>query len=155
MKYTLGDPESADTVWSEEPVASRNAGEFTVHYKVFGDENHLDSNYGEIKCSIAKYKLTYSVLCLPKTYDGTKNGDRANIKSIKFVSANDDSVEIALTKDTDYIIEGIEYESENVGANLGTEAVSAKATIKLKNNAEINYKITGGKAFGCITPAPY
>ncbi len=41
MKYTTDDPENAAAVWSDAPLTSRDAGEFAVYYKVFGDENHL------------------------------------------------------------------------------------------------------------------
>ena len=159
MMYTLGDPESEDTVWSEEPIASRNAGEFTVYYKVFGDENHLDSAYGEIKCSIAKYKLTYSVVCLPKVYDGTTNGNPKKIDNVKFYSDADSSKEMTgFVNGTDYTVDKIEYKSENVGENLGTLPVDATATLSLIGDAAVNYTLADngkGKASGLITPAPF
>ena len=67
MKYTTDDPENAAAVWSDAPLTSRDAGEFAVYYKVFGDENHLDSDYGTITCRVAKYKLAYEIVCLPKS----------------------------------------------------------------------------------------
>ncbi len=157
MMYTLGDPESADTVWSEEPVASRNAGEYTVYYKVFGDDNHLDSAYGEIKCSIAKYKLTYSVVCLPKVYDGTTVGDPKRVDSVKFYSDDISSKEITgFVNGTDYTVDKIEYKSANVGGNLGTLPVDATATLSLIGDTAVNYTLAdNGKASGLITPAPF
>lgn len=154
MKYTLGNPESADTVWSEKPITSRNAGEFTVYYKVFGDENHLDAAYGEISCSIAKYGLKYSVVCSPKVYDGNDSGDPTKIDDVKFFNTDDPPKEITLRND-DYEIVGIQYKSKDVGGNLGTEDVEAEATISLKGDAAINYALAGGTACGRITPAPF
>ena len=157
MKYTLGDPESADTVWSEEPITSRNAGEFTVYYKIFGDDNHLDSAYGEIKCSIAKYELTYSVVCLPKVYDGTTVGDPKRVDNVKFYSNDISSKEITgFVNGTDYTVDKIEYKSANVGGNLGTLPVDATATLSLIGDAAVNYKLAdNGKASGLITPASF
>lgn len=154
MKYTVANPESADTVWSEEPITSRNAGEFTVYYKVFGDANHLDSAYGTINCRIAKYEITYKVVCLPKTYDGEKSGDPGRIDNVKFFGKADRTKEIVLA-DTDYKITSIEYKSENVGGNFGTEPVEAEAAISLTGDAAVNYALSGGTASGYITPAPF
>ena len=154
MKYTLGDPENADTVWSEKPITSRNAGEFTVYYKVFGDENHLDAAYGEISCSIAKYELKYSVVCSPKVYDGNDSGDPTKIDDVKFFNTEDPPKEITLRND-DYEIVSIRYKSKNVGGNLGTDDVEAEATITLKGDIAINYALAGGTACGRITPAPF
>ncbi len=159
MKYTLGDPESADTDWSEEPVASRDAGEYTVYYKIFGDSNHLDSAYGEIKCGIAKYELTYSVVCLPKVYDGTTVGDPKRVDNVKFYSNANGSKEITgFVNGVDYTVDKIEYKSENVGGNLGTLPVDATATLSLIGDAAVNYTLADngkGKASGLITPAPF
>ena len=155
MKYTLGDPENAATVWSDTPITSRDAGEFVVYYKVFGDENHLDSAYGTIECSIAKYKLVYKIVCLPKVYDGTKNGDPKNIKSIEFHGAENADITVDFAE-KDYTIESIIYDSENVGENLGTVPVLATATVKLSDTKTAsNYELAadGNKAYGCITPA--
>lgn len=154
MKYTTGNPESADTVWSDTPLTSRDAGEFVVYYKVFGDSNHLDSAYGTISCRIAKYKLAYEIVCLPKVYDGTKNGDPKNIASITFFGA-EDKTKVVLTE-KDYTVESIVYESENVGGNLGTIPVSATASVKLNDtNTASNYELAEDQssASGCITPA--
>lgn len=154
MKYTTDDPENAAAVWSDAPLTSRDAGEFAVYYKVFGDENHLDSDYGTITCRVAKYKLAYELVCLPKVYDGTKNGDPKNIKSIEFYGAEDANITVDLTE-KDYTVESIVYESENVGGNLGTIPVSATAVIKLSDTkAASNYELAvdGNKAYGCITP---
>ena len=154
MKYTTDDPENAAAVWSDAPLTSRDAGEFAVYYKVFGDENHLDSDYGTITCRVAKYKLAYEIVCLPKVYDGTKNGDPKNIKSIEFYGAEDANITVDLTE-KDYTVESIVYESENVGGNLGTIPVSATAVIKLSDTkAASNYELAvdGNKAYGCITP---
>lgn len=154
MKYTTDDPENAAAVWSDAPLTSRDAGEFAVYYKVFGDENHLDSDYGTITCRVAKYKLAYEIVCLPKVYDGTKNGDPKNIKSIEFYGAEDANITVDLTE-KDYTVESIVYESESVGGNLGTIPVSATAVIKLSDTkAASNYELAvdGNKAYGCITP---
>ena len=155
MKYTTDDPENAAAVWSDAPLTSRDAGEFAVYYKVFGDENHLDSDYGTITCRVAKYKLAYEIVCLPKVYDGTKNGDPKNIKSIEFYGAEDANITADLTE-KDYTVESIVYESENVGGNLGTLPVDATAVVKLSDTkAASNYELAvdGNKACGCITPA--
>ena len=156
MKYTTVNPKiAADSDWSETPVTARDAGDYAVYYKVFGDDNHLDSDYGTITCSIAQYELTYEILCSPKIYDGTTKGYPEKIESIKFHSKKNPAKEITLAKDTDYTIDSIEYLSKNVGGNLGDETVEAKAVISLKDTAANNYKINGGTAYGRITPAPF
>ena len=156
MKYTLDNPDSPDADWSEKPLTSRNAGTFTVYYKVFGDDNHLDSDWGKIECSIAQYELFYKILCKPKVYDGTTEGDPGEIEYIKFFSTKDDNPPREITLDNnDYKINSITYKSENVGGNLGDEPVAANADVTLLGTAGINYKVDSksSTASGCITPA--
>lgn len=155
MKYTTDNPESAAAVWSDTPLTSRDAGEFVVYYKVFGDENHLDSAYGTLRCRIAKYKLVYKIVCLPKVYDGTTNGDPKNIESITFLDEDSKTVKVDLAEQ-DYTIDSITYDSKNVGQNLGTIPVSATAVVTLRDTkAANNYELAeeGNEAYGCITPA--
>ncbi|MBE6142007.1 MAG: hypothetical protein E7175_04140 [Erysipelotrichaceae bacterium] len=63
MKYKLGD----NGVWSEDIPSAINAGEYTVYYKVFGDQNHEDSTEQSLVVSIAK---TQAVLTAPTGKSG-------------------------------------------------------------------------------------
>ena len=157
MKYTTVNPETAaDGDWQDTPISARNAGDYIIYYKVFGDENHLDSAYGTIECGIAKYKLTYSVVCSSKVYDGSTAGDPKKVDNVTFYSDADSSKEITgFVNGTDYTVDKIEYKSANVGGNLGTLPVDATATLSLLGDTAINYTLTDGTASGLITPAPF
>lgn len=150
MEYRIG----KDGAWSSDIPKAADAGSYEVYYRAVGDRNHLNAEDENMKivCNIAKYKITYALECKSKSYDNSVN---AELKEIKFFGTDTAQKEIKLTKDTDYIIQSITYDSKNVGANFGTERVGATATIELKGIAANNYELDNSRAaaFGYITPA--
>ena len=58
MQYKLG----TDGTWSSDIPAVTNAGEYTVYYKVLGDDNHGDIAEASVTVVIAKANSTFSKL---------------------------------------------------------------------------------------------
>lgn len=56
------------TFWENSPPTGKSCGEYTVYYRVLGDENHTDGESGQLTVNIAKATLTVSatdtVVCL-------------------------------------------------------------------------------------------
>ena len=68
MQYKLGD----NGTWSSDIPAAINAGEYTVYYKVLGDDNHSDIAEENITVGIAKAASTFGKL--PKASDLSYTG---------------------------------------------------------------------------------
>ena len=66
VKYSL-DNEN----WSESVPSAILPGGYTVYHKLFGDENHNDSNTGSVACSIAKATVQWPDPTVA-TYDGSE-----------------------------------------------------------------------------------
>lgn len=58
MQYKLG----ADGIWSSDIPMATNAGEYTVYYKVLGDDSHSDIAEASVIVTIAKANSTFSKL---------------------------------------------------------------------------------------------
>ena len=58
MQYKLG----TDGTWSSDIPAATNAGEYTVYYKVLGDDNHGDIAEASVTVVMAKANSTFSKL---------------------------------------------------------------------------------------------
>ncbi len=61
------------------PVAT-NAGDYTVYYKVIGDNNHKDTEPATVTVTINKKSVTASATVQDKVYDGTTNIDASAIE---------------------------------------------------------------------------
>ena len=68
MQYKLGD----NGTWSSDIPTAINAGEYTVYYKVFGDDNHSDIAEANITVGIAKAASTFGKL--PQALDLSYTG---------------------------------------------------------------------------------
>ena len=68
MQYKLGD----NGTWSSDIPTAINAGEYTVYYKVLGDDNHSDISEANITVGIAKAASTFGKLpqALNSSYTG-------------------------------------------------------------------------------------
>ena len=58
MQYKLG----TDGTWSSDITTATNAGEYTVYYKVLGDDNHGDIAEASVTVTIAKANSTFGKL---------------------------------------------------------------------------------------------
>lgn len=138
-----------DDVYTVSGDKGTDAGEYNLIITAKEDSDYMDS--ATVTWDIIPCALVYEIVCRPKVYDGNTD---AQIESIEFFTLAQD-VKVALTEN-DYTIESIEYDSKNVGRNLGRESVKVNATVSLKGSAANNYvlALTGNTAYGYITPAP-
>lgn len=68
MQYSL----TENGTYSEDVPVAKNAGRYTVYYKVVGDNNHKDSAPESVTASIDRKEITVSgITANGKTYDGT------------------------------------------------------------------------------------
>ena len=150
MKYITGNPNAAESEWSETPISATDAGDYVVYYKVFGDKNHNDSAYGTIKCHIEKYEIYYKVICKTKLYDGKTD---AEFESITFYPYPTGDEQISLSAD-DYEVKNLKYKSSDPCGPFGTDRVYATGDIALKDTPAVrNYKLEkDGLIYGYIKP---
>lgn len=86
------------TVWSEELPKGKNAGEYTVYYRIKGDKNHLDGESGSIIVSIERKSVTVTAddktVCESSPYTlsytvlGLADGDELTAEVILEAEAN-------------------------------------------------------------------
>ena len=150
MKYITGNPNAAESEWSETPISATDAGDYVVYYKVFGDKNHNDSAYGTIKCHIEKYEIYYKVICKTKLYDGKTD---AEFESITFYPYPTGDEQISLSAD-DYEVKNLKYKSSDPCGPFGTDRVYATGDIALKDTPAVrSYKLEkDGLIYGYIKP---
>lgn len=98
------------TNYSADIPKATEVGEYTVYYKVAGDETHYDSEPQSITVTIGKCGLTYLVYCNDKYYDGTTT---ATVKKIVFIYGSNQDVQ-GLVEGRDYIINSVAFESPEV-----------------------------------------
>ena len=79
LQYSLSEDEKT---FSETIPTGKNAGDYTVYYRVKGDTNHSDSEIGSVKATIAKrkpssinWKENYNFV-----YDGNAKEPKVNVK---------------------------------------------------------------------------
>ena len=117
---------SKDGAYSETVPTGTDAGEYTVWYKVAGDNNHTDTQPASFTVTVAPKTVTATV-----TVSGgslTYTGDPLNPDVI--------------VKDGDTVISPEEYDvSYRDNVNAGT------ATVTVRNKAGGNYTVSGGTTF--------
>ena len=120
MKYRLGESgEFVDSIPN-----GKDAGSYTVYYKVVGDENHNDTEPASVPVSIGKKPLPITgVTAESKPYDGTTNAD---ITSVTFDN-------VILNRDTDYTVTA---SFKDAGVGNGKDIT---ATVTLMDQAAKNY----------------
>ena len=79
-----------ESSWSADLPKGKNAGEYTVYYRIKGDNNHLDGATGSLSASISKKSITVTaddkVICVNSTYtlsyspQGLVNNDSLSIE---------------------------------------------------------------------------
>ena len=122
MKYRLGESgEFVDSI-----PTGKNAGTYTVYYKVVGDKNHNDTAPASVPVSIGKKPLPITgVTAESKPYDGTTNAD---ISGVTFDN-------VTLNRGTDYTVTA-NFDDAGVGNRK-----NVTATVRLTEQAAKNYAL--------------
>lgn len=121
---------SKDGAYSETVPTGTDAGEYTVWYKVAGDNNHTDTQPASVTVTVAPKTVTATV-----TATVTVSGD-------SFTYTGDPLKPDVIVKDGDTVISPEEYDvSYRDNVNAGT------ATVTVRNKAGGNYTVSGGTTF--------
>ena len=117
---------SKDGAYSETVPTGTDAGEYTVWYKVAGDNNHTDTQPASVTVTVA-----------PKTVTAT-----VTVSSDSLTYTGDPLKPGVIVKDGDTVISPEEYDvSYRDNVNAGT------ATVTVRNKAGGNYTVSGGTTF--------
>lgn len=117
---------SKDGAYSETIPTGTDAGEYTVWYKVAGDNNHTDTQPVSVTVTVAPKTVTATV---------TVSGD-------SLTYTGDPLKPGVIVKDGDTVISPEEYDvSYKDNVNAGT------ATVTVRNKAGGNYTVSGGTTF--------
>ena len=117
---------SKDGAYSETVPTGTDAGEYTVWYKVAGDNNHTDTQPASVTVTVAPKTVTATV---------TVSGD-------SLTYTGDPLKPGVIVKDGDTVISPEEYDvSYKDNVNAGT------ATVTVRNKAGGNYTVSGGTTF--------
>ena len=117
---------SNDGAYSETVPTGTDAGEYTVWYKVAGDNNHTDTQPASVTVTVAPKTVTATV---------TVSGD-------SLTYTGDPLKPGVIVKDGDTVISPEEYDvSYRDNVNAGT------ATVTVRNKAGGNYTVSGGTTF--------
>lgn len=120
MQYSL----TENGTYSPDIPTGTDAGEYTVWYRVIGDENHNDTTPASVAVRIGKKPLTITgVTAASKPYDGTTN---AGITSVTFDN-------VTLKRDTDY---NVTASFDDAGVDSGKNVT---ATVTLMGQTAKNY----------------
>ena len=122
LQYSLSEDENT---FSETIPTGKNAGNYTVYYRVKGDANHSDSEIGSVKVTIASKEITsFNLSQTSYTYDGNEKKPEVTVKDGNTTVSKDEYT--------------ISY-TNNI--NVGT------ATVTLTDKADGNYIVSGSKTF--------
>lgn len=117
---------SKDGAYSETVPTGTDAGEYTVWYKVAGDNNHTDTQPASVTVTVA-----------PKTVAAT-----VTVSGDSLTYTGDPLKPGVIVKDGDTVISPEEYDvSYRDNVNAGT------ATVTVRNKAGGNYTVSGGTTF--------
>lgn len=117
---------SKDGAYSETVPTGTDAGEYTVWYKVAGDNNHTDTQPASVTVTVA-----------PKTVTAT-----VTVSGGSLTYTGDPLKPDVIVKDGDTVISPEEYDvSYRDNVNAGT------ATVTVRNKAGGNYTVSGGTTF--------
>lgn len=117
---------SKDGAYSETVPTGTDAGEYTVWYKVAGDNNHTDTQPASVTVTVVPKTVTATV---------TVSGD-------SLTYTGDPLKPGVIVKDGDTVISPEEYDvSYRDNVNAGT------ATVTVRNKAGGNYTVSGGTTF--------
>ena len=123
MQYSL----TENGTYSQNIPTGTDAGEYTVWYRVIGDENHNNTIPASVAVSIGKKRLTITgVAAASKPYDGTTN---AGITSVTFEGS------VTLQKDKDYAVTA-RFDDASVG-----NGKNITATVTLMGQDAKNYAL--------------
>ena len=129
MQYSLN-----NSTWSNEIPKGKDAGNYTVYYKVKGDSDHTDftPTSNTVSVSIAQKEVTVApgTYKVSKEYDGTTTAGTGN-GVLSVTGIVDSGVSVTATP--------VAYTSANVGGQSTMDV-----TINLVGTGNGNYKIKGG-----------
>ena len=117
---------SKDGAYSETVPTGTDAGEYTVWYKVAGDNNHTDTQPASVTVTVAPKAVTATVTVSGGSLTYTGDPLKPDV----------------IVKDGDTVISPEEYDvSYRDNVNAGT------ATVTVRNKAGGNYTVSGGTTF--------
>ena len=129
------------TSWSSDLPMSKNAGEYTVYYRIKGDDNHLDSVVGSLNVSIGKKNITVTaddkVVCVNSDYEltygveGLAYGEALSIE----VTLNTEAP-VGATGDYDVTVSG-------AATTDNYNVAYVNGTLKVRDHAYNNGEVTG------------
>ena len=167
MQYKLG----VDGIWSSEIPTATNAGEYTVYYKVLGDDSHsdlIDDETQQLTVTIAKAdaQVTASTAKTGLTYNGEsqalivagsaigatikyKLGDGDWTTDIPMaINAGEYTVIYKAVADANYNVVGTEQQLTVTIAKADAQVTAPTAKTGLKYNGESQALIVAGSAVG-------
>ncbi len=125
FQYKLNDGE-----WEDAIPTAKDAGEYTVYYKVVGNGNYSDSDVASVVVTIGKVPVTLSVETQERVYDGTT---AVEIKSATVSGVvNDEKVTVNFGGVT----------ATSAGSVVGTHEVDFAGKFVLDGETASNYEIT-------------
>ena len=137
MKYRLGESgEFVDSI-----PTGKNAGTYTVYYKVVGDKNHNDTAEQSITVTITAKQITVSITSNGGTYGETIAP--ATVKANDVVSGEKPTITLTYTGTAN---DGTEYTGTTPPAKAGTYTVTATTT-------DNNYTLDANTAIAEFTVA--
>ncbi|USF27523.1 hypothetical protein N510_002475 [Firmicutes bacterium ASF500] len=123
----------ADSSYSETIPQETNAGTYTVYYMVKGDDNHADTEAGQVSVTIKPKEITPAITLEKNSYEYDGNAKTPGVT----------------VKDGTDTIDGSEYSvSYRDNINAGT------ATVIVSNNNGGNYIVNGTATFEITKKAP-
>ena len=127
MQYSLNEKD-----WSSTIPTARDAGTYTVYYKVIGSDEYKDSAVKDVKVTIAPKELSFIDATLAeKIYDGTTDAVITGAEFAGLVKGD------TLTLGTDYTAAGA-FDNANAG-----DRKTVTATVTLTRNVK-NYTLKNG-----------
>ena len=125
MQYSLD-----NKIWNSNIPTAKDAGTYTVYYKVVGDANHSDSAEASISVTIGKAPVTISVETQERVYDGT------NAVKIKSATVSD----VVSGEEISVKFDGVTATSIE-GTGVGTHTVGFEGDFELVGETAGNYEI--------------
>ena len=131
IQYKLG----ADGTYSPNLPKAKNAGDYTVYYKVIGDDNHMDVAEKSVKASIVAKEAVLTWGTLTWAYDGNAHSTTCSVGNLE----GSDTCTVTLSGNS----------ITNVGSTTVTATGLSNSNYKLPTSTTNTLSIT--KADGSVT----
>ena len=148
MVYALEAADGTKT-FSETIPSATNAADYTVYYKVKGDDNHSDSDEGQVIVTIAPKTISPVIDPAESSYlyDGAKHEPKITVKDGKTV-IDEDQYTITWANDDTTITDDIltaagSYTATITNVSGGNYLFTAKATVEIVPASQAALNITG------------